>query len=87
MPASRCGSTPQPPPSPQGKSESEPRYTQRLAVYLLATALAPRLIPTRASVDLPAAWEAAIDRTVHLDAPHAGHTRISIGRLITVKEH
>ncbi|MFP8887814.1 hypothetical protein [Streptomyces mangrovi] len=73
---------------PQAKSESADRYTQRLAVYLLAAALAPRLIPTRASIDLPAAaWEAAIDRTVHLDAPHAGHTRVSIGRLITVKEH
>ncbi|MGK5450514.1 hypothetical protein [Streptomyces radiopugnans] len=68
---------------PQAKSESADRYAQRLAA-----ALAPRLIPTRASVDLPAAtWQAAIDRTVHLDAPHAGHTRIHLGRLITVKEH
>jgi hypothetical protein len=67
---------------PKGATESAGRWEQRLAVYLLTAALAPRLIPTRASVDLPtAAWEAAIDRTVHLDTPHAGHTRIQIGRL------
>ncbi|MEE1943278.1 hypothetical protein V1L54_28390 [Streptomyces sp. TRM 70361] len=66
------------------KSATEPvgRWEQRLAVYLLTAALTPRLIPTRATVDLPTAdWKATIDRTVHLDVPHAGHTRVSIGRL------
>ncbi|WP_037733421.1 hypothetical protein, partial [Streptomyces megasporus] len=53
---------------PKGTTEPVARWEQRLAVYLLAAALAPRLIPTRASVDLPAAtWQAAVDRTVHLD--------------------
>ncbi|WP_031511545.1 hypothetical protein, partial [Streptomyces megasporus] len=53
---------------PKGATEPVARWEQRLAVYLLIAALAPRLIPTRASVDLPAAtWQAAVDRTVHLD--------------------
>ncbi|MGW3563578.1 hypothetical protein ACWDSL_06695 [Streptomyces sp. NPDC000941] len=71
---------------PQG-NESADRYDCRLALYLLTTALEPRLILRPAAVDLPAAaWAIGPYRTIHLppsDA-HAGHTAVRIGRLLTL---
>lgn len=72
---------------PQGRSESAAGYDCRLALYLLTTPLAPRLIPRPAAVDLPAAaWAVDLYRTIHLPpgALHAGHTAVCIGRLLTL---
>ncbi|MEV6133184.1 hypothetical protein AB0M05_41400 [Streptomyces violaceusniger] len=71
--------------TPQGR-EAADRYELRLALYLLGTALAPRLVPRPTAVDLPAAaWEIAPYRTIHLPpGANAGHTAVRIGRLVTL---
>lgn len=72
---------------PQGRSEPTARYELSLALYLLSTALSPRLVPHPATVDLPAAaWEIVPYRSIHLPpgTAHAGHTAVRIGRLVTL---
>ncbi|MEU4901893.1 hypothetical protein AB0B12_37990 [Streptomyces sp. NPDC044780] len=71
---------------PQGR-EPAARYELSLALYLLDTALSPRLVPHPAAVDLPTArWEIVPYRTIPLPpgAAHAGHTAVRIGRLATL---
>lgn len=72
--------------TPQGR-EPSPRYELRLALYLLDSALGPRLVPHPTAIDLPeAGWEIVPYRPIPLPpgAAHAGHTAVRIGRLVTL---